>query len=91
MGKAIKPKLRKTFNQVYNKIKKCCNKETPDLFSTGGTLFKAKAKITNDGRKYIALPHNNRIYEHDWGYVTNHMGKSGQRIRQYSIPLDDWT
>ncbi len=39
---------------------------------------------------FISLPHNNRIYENDWGYRSNSMGKDGQRIGHYSIPIDDW-
>ena len=48
------------------------------------------ADVTRDGREFINLPHNNRIYEGDWGYTTNSMGKDGQRIGQYARPLDDW-
>jgi hypothetical protein len=60
------------------------------LKTTGGVLFEAKALRTRDGRRFIALPHNNRIYEHDWGFVTNHMGRDGQRIGHYARPLDEW-
>jgi hypothetical protein len=50
----------------------------------------AEEKTAQDGWRFISLPHNNRIYEHDWGYTSNSMGKDGQRIGQYSVPLDEW-
>jgi hypothetical protein len=64
--------------------------QTPTLQTTGGVPFVAEAKQAKDGRLFISLPHNNRIYEEDWGYRTNNMGKDGQRIGQYSVPLDKW-
>ena len=53
-------------------------------------MFDAQAKVAEDGRRFISLPHSNRIYEGDWGYMTNSMGKNGQRIGHYSVPLDEW-
>jgi hypothetical protein len=46
------------------------------------------SKKTRDNKAVITLPHNNRIYENDWGYYFNGMGKDGQRIGQYSIPIN---
>jgi len=53
-------------------------------------VFEAEAKLARDGRRFISLPHNNRIYQNDWGYMANSMGNDGQRIGQYSVPLDEW-
>jgi hypothetical protein len=86
----IKPPLKMSFSDVYNAISKQPKSHTPELLTTGGVSFVAEAKLTEDGRQFISLPHSNRIYEHDWGYRTNHMGKDGQRIGQYSVPLDEW-
>jgi len=60
------------------------------LLTTGGVEFLAEAKTAGDGRRFISLPHNNRIYGSDWGNIANGMGKDGQRIGHYSVPLDDW-
>ena len=87
---AIDPPLRMNFNDVYELISKQPLAQTPKLVTTGGVPFIAEAKCTNDGRRFISLPHNNRIYESDWGYRSNSMGKDGQRIGHYSIPIDDW-
>ena len=86
----ITPPLVKSFKDVYQAIAIQPSGQTPMLETTGGITFFAEAKITGDGREFISLPHGNRIYEGDWGYVTNSMGKEGQRIGQYSIPLDRW-
>lgn len=86
----IKPPLTRTFDEVYQAIDNQPEKITPELTTTGGIQFSAEAKITQDGRRFIALPHSNRIYEGDWGYMTNSMGNDGQRIGQYSVPLDQW-
>jgi len=86
----IKPPLNKSFNEIYQSIDREPLKQTPILLTTGGVLFVAKAKAAKDGRRFIALPHSNRIYEGDWGYRTNSMGKDGQRIGHYSVPLDQW-
>lgn len=86
----IKPPLKLSFNDVYNAISKQPKSHTPELLTTGGVPFVAEAKYTHDGRRFISLPHNNRIYENDWGYRSNSMGKDGQRIGQYSVPIDDW-
>ena len=85
------PPLKCTFSQVYDTLKRQPGKTVEDLRTTGkGKKFSAMADVTRDGREFINLPHNNRIYEGDWGYTTNSMGKDGQRIGQYARPLDDW-
>jgi len=89
------PLLKCTFSQVYNTLKRLPGETVEGLRTTGkgikkGIKFSATADVTLDGREFINLPHNNRIYEGDWGYTTNSMGKDGQRIGQYARPLDDW-
>jgi len=86
----IDPPLKSSFNEIYNAISSQQEKISPRLVSTGGVDFQAEAKDTKDGRRFISLPHNNRIYEGDWGYMSNSMGNDGQRIGQYSVPLDTW-
>ena len=87
----ISPPLSSSFDQVYEMILARTGARTPTLLTTGGVPFEAAAKITSNGRRFISLPHNNRIYEHDWGHATNAMGTDGQRIAHYSVPLDEWT
>ena len=86
----IDPKLKMSFNDIYKAISTQPKSQTPRLLTTGGVPFVAETKCTRDARKFIALPHNNRIYENDWGYGSNSMGKDGQRIGHYSKPIDDW-
>lgn len=86
----IDPSLTKSFSEVYQALQRQPSARSPELVTTGGVLFSAEAKVTRDGRKFISLPHSNRIYEKDWGYMTNAMGQDGQRIGQYSVPLDCW-
>lgn len=86
----ITPPLAKTFDEVYEAIATQPAAQTSELTTTGGVQFSAEAKTTQDGRRFISLPHNNRIYEGDWGYAANSMGNDGQRIGQYSVPLDQW-
>ncbi len=86
----IDPPLILSFDVVYRRICEQASAQTPELRTTGNVSFTARAERTRDGRRFISLPHNNRIYENDWGYKTNHMGKSGQRISHYSVPLDAW-
>ena len=86
----INPPLTRTFSEVYQAIESQPNSQTPALETTGGVTFTAEATITQDGRQFISLPHNNRIYEGDWGCMSNNMGNDGQRIGQYSTPLDNW-
>jgi hypothetical protein len=84
------PPLNLTFDHVYQTIRQQPNARTPELETTGGVRFFAEAKEAVDGRQFVSLPHSNRIYEHDWGVTANRMGKNGQRIAQYSVPLDQW-
>jgi hypothetical protein len=86
----IDPPLTSCFEAVHCMISEQFGAQTPQLQTTGGVSFTAKAKRTLDGRRFISLPHNNRIYEGDWGYRTNQMGKKGQWIGHYSVPLDAW-
>lgn len=86
----IYPPVKMSFEDVYKAITIHPNSQTPELLTTGGVPFVAEAKFTKDNRRFISLPHNNRIYEYDWGYRSNSMGKEGQRIGQYSKPIDDW-
>jgi len=76
--------------RVYQTITQQPNARTPELETTGGVRFFAEAKEAMDGRLFVSLPHGNRIYEEDWGFAANSMGKDGQRIAQYSVPLDHW-
>lgn len=61
----IDPSLKMSFDDVYGAISKQVRSQTPELLTTGGVQFVAEAKCTLDGRRYISLPHNNRIYEND--------------------------
>lgn len=88
--KRIEPPLKLTFDQVYQAISDQPHTHTPHLRTTGDVAFVAQAKRTRDGRRFISLPHHNRVYEEDWGYRTNNMGKDGQRIGHYLVPLDEW-
>ncbi len=86
----IRPQLRNSFDEVLGSLSRQPNSRSPQLTTTGGVNFVAEAKTARDNRRYISLPHNNRIYEDDWGFRTNSMGKDGQRIGQYAVPLDNW-
>src|SRR5271169_3311623 len=86
----LSPPLKSTFAGVYQAIAQQPNKCTPELVTTRGVRFVAEAKETKDRRQFVSLPHSNRIYEEDWGFTANSMGKDGQRIGQYSVPLDEW-
>jgi len=86
----IDPPLKMSFDDVYKAITMHANSQTPELLTTGGVPFVAEAKFAKDDRRFISLPHNNRIYKDDWRYRSNSMGKDGQRIGQYSKPIDDW-
>ena len=86
----IEPPLKLSFDEIYKAICSQHERRTPALVTTGGVNFHAEAKDTKDGRRFIYLPHSNRIYEGDWGFKSNSMGKDGQRIGQYSVPLEQW-
>lgn len=86
----MKPQPINDFQTVYDKLWNCPNNQISGLITTGGGDFTARAKVTQDGRKFIELPYNNRIYDCCWGNTTNHMSSGGQRIGQYARPLDEW-
>ena len=65
MRPLISPPLNCSFRLVFDAIAAQPSGRTPQLETTGGTPFTAEAKMTRDGRQYIALPHANRIYESD--------------------------
>jgi hypothetical protein len=78
-----------SFDEIYNFIKSQPSSSLCNIYTTGGVPFECEAKITKDSRRFILLPHGNRIYEADWGYYFNDMGKDGQRIGQYSISINN--
>jgi len=86
----MSPPPQCSFAEVYNALKRMPNQQVDSLITTGGVKFSAKAGLTRDGREYIGLPHGNRIYQDDWGFMTNRMGEDGQRIGHYARPLDEW-
>ena len=88
--KPMDPPLQCPFDQIYQAIQNLPSQRVIGLVTTGGVSFEAKASVTRDGRKFINLPHSNRIYRDDWGFRNNRMGKDGQRIGQYARPLDEW-
>lgn len=74
-----------TFFEIYGWIKN--NGGIKGLVTTGGTQFNINVGQTKDGRLFLSLPHSNRVYENDWGYRNNSMGKDGQRIGQYCLSI----
>ena len=88
--KLIKPALICTFEQVYECLLSYPDRKVTNLQTSRGNIFIAMASESSEVGKFIQLPHNNRIYPCCWGNQTNHMGKDGQRIGQYSISLDQW-
>lgn len=88
MGRQRIEEIQTDFDQIFEFIVGSPDATLSDLMSTGNTPFSCQAKRTRDNRKFISLPHNNRIYKNDWGYYFNDMGKDGQRIGQYSIPIN---
>lgn len=81
--------IQTSFDEIYSFIKGQPSSLLGKLQTTGGIDFECEAKVTEDSRRFISLPHGNRIYEADWGYYFNDMGKDGQRVGQYSIPIND--
>jgi hypothetical protein len=75
---------------VYSTLAELPEQAVDNLETTGGVPFRAEARVTQDGRQFIGLPHGNRIYADDWGSTTNSFGKDGQRIGHYAQPLDEW-
>jgi hypothetical protein len=86
----ILPPLKLSFDEVFEAISKQPKSQTPELLAAGHALFVAQAKRTRDGRRFIALPHSNRIYEDDWGFQTNGMEKDGHRIGPFASSIDNW-
>ncbi len=89
MGRNRIEEIESSFSDIYEFINEQPQATLTGMLTTGGVSFSCEAKTTKDGRKFIMLPHNNRIYESDWGYYFNDMGKTGQRIGQYSIPINN--
>jgi hypothetical protein len=76
--------INSTFDEVYDWLKQSGEKH---LSTTGNKEFTASADLTIDGRKFLSFPHSNRAYREDWGFRKNSMGRDGQRIGQYCVPL----
>jgi len=90
----MNPAPKCTFDQVFDLLLLEPERKAT-LHTTGppGVDFVAEAAFTEQGQPYISVPHSNRIYPCCWGNSENHMGapeKHGQRIGQYSRPLDEW-
>jgi hypothetical protein len=79
--------INSTFDAVYQWI--LGQNVVRNLVSTGGTAFDVYASQARDGRRFLELPHANRVYEGDWGYRYNSMGTDGQRIGQYCLPIHE--
>lgn len=88
MGRKRIDDVQTSFDEIYNYISAQPSAILGNLHTTGGIEFECEAKVTRDNRRFISLPHGNRIYESDWGYYFNDMGKDGQRVGQYSIPIN---
>jgi hypothetical protein len=79
MRRSLDPPLVNAFDTVFELMITQPSARTPELETTVGQVpFSAEAKHARDGRPFIALPHNNRIYAHDWGFATNSMGSKRQ-------------
>ena len=81
--------IQTSFDAVFTFIDSQPNSMISGLLSTGDKPFTCEARFANDGRRFIHLPHSNRIYKNDWGFYFNSMGESGQRIGQYSVPINN--
>jgi hypothetical protein len=88
MGRNRIKEISTNFNEIFEFIYNEPKATLLNLETSGGVAFSCIAKTTRDNRRFIDLPHNNRIYEADWGYYFNDMGKDGQRVGQYSIPIN---
>ena len=89
MGRKKIDEIQTSFDEIYDFIKSQPESSLGNLHTTGGVEFECEAKNSKDGRRFISLPHSNRIYAADWGYYFNDMGKDGQRIGQYSVSIND--
>lgn len=78
------------FDEAFKAISSQPHERVTGLKTTGGVIFDAYAKTSPRVGKFILLPDNNRIYPCCWGNTNNHMGKEGQRIGQYTRPIDKW-
>jgi hypothetical protein len=58
------------FDKIWNFINDQPTATLTGLQTTGGKGFSCQAKITRDQRKYISLPHSNRVYESDWAITS---------------------
>jgi len=86
MGRNRISEIQSTFDEICHYISRQPAATLHGLFTTGGIRFECEAKTTKDNRKFIFLPHGNRIYENDWGYYFNDMGKDGQSSRFAGYP-----
>ena len=86
----MQPEPLSNFDVAFKAISSQPHKRVTGLRTTGGVTFNADAKTSPKVGKFILLPHNNRIYPCCWGNTNNHMGKEGQRIGQYTRPIDEW-
>ena len=86
----MSPPVKCSFAEIISALKIMPNHRVGGLHTSGGVEFTAEAGLTRDGREFVKLPHNNRIYVGDWGFRTNSMGEDGQRIGHYARPLDEW-
>lgn len=89
MGRNRIDTIQTTFDEIYDFINSQPAAALAGLYTTGGKAFECEAKLTRDKRRFISLPHNNRIYQNDWGFYFNDMGKDGQTIGQYSKPINE--
>tara|TARA_B110000467_G_C18170494_1_gene394900 strand:+ start:72 stop:353 length:282 start_codon:yes stop_codon:yes gene_type:complete len=87
MCREIINEIDSSFDEIYDWI--TAQNGLEGLISTGGTPFDVTSNITRDQRRFISLPHSNRVYENDWGNRNNNMGQDGQRIGQYCLPIHD--
>ena len=90
----MNPQPKLTFDDVYAALSRMPGRRF-NLITTGGVNFVAEAGValraSVPDKRVIHLPHGNRIYACCWGNQSNHMGaREGQRIGQYTRPLDDW-
>ena len=59
--------IQTSFDVIFEYLLSLPNQSVNDLITIGGVTFSARATTAMDGRRFIELPHNNRIYEADWG------------------------
>jgi|GEM_PF-2270084 len=87
MGRTKIDEIVSSFDDVFSWVQD--RGEVRSLYTTGQVSFSVSAKMTKlDERKFLSLPHGNRVYEGDWGFRRNVYGKDGQRIGQYCLPIE---